>query len=230
LKKKRKTTIKKISIQFEEQRKQMIHEYRQIKDDYSKRDDVVTIKLTEIKKMRQDIETMESDIVKKETQFKQLADIYKQLPKEKRTTYTNRNLEMLKNVKKYTGEINKILSDTKNIQSEINSLKDTLGRSFSIVDDMIYSDAKKDPLAAEAYKIVVSINDKFKEITETISTTGTTTNSSWNLEDKIEKLTERTNALDMTTLLNDLQQVKDENAETIKELKLIKGGSKRKED
>jgi len=95
---------------------------------------------------------------------------------------------------------------------------------------MIYSDAKKDPLAAEAYKIVVSINDKFKEITETISTTGTTTNSSWNLEDKIEKLTERTNALDMTTLLNDLQQVKDENAETIKELKLIKGGSKRKED
>jgi len=47
----------------------MIHEYRQIKDDYSKRDDVVTIKLTEIKKMRQDIETMESDIVKKEKSF-----------------------------------------------------------------------------------------------------------------------------------------------------------------
>jgi len=216
---KRKNDLKKISLQWEEQRKPLIQEYRQIRDSFSKRDDVVSQKLTEIKQMRISIESKEAEIVKKESQFKQLADIFKQLPKEKRSSYTSRNLEMLKNVKKYTAEINKILTDTKTIQSEINSLTETLGRSFSLVDDMIYTDAKKDQLAAEAYKLVVSINKKFKEITETISSTGSITNSAWSLEDKIEKLTERTNSLDMTTLLNDLQQVKEENTQLIDQVK-----------
>jgi len=223
---KRKNDLKKISLQWEEQRKPLIQEYRQIRDSFSKRDDVVSQKLTEIKQMRISIESKEAEIVKKESQFKQLADIFKQLPKEKRSSYTSRNLEMLKNVKKYTAEINKILTDTKTIQSEINSLTETLGRSFSLVDDMIYTDAKKDQLAAEAYKLVVSINKKFKEITETISSTGSITNSAWSLEDKIEKLTERTNSLDMTTLLNDLQQVKEENTQLIDQVKNIKAKKK----
>jgi hypothetical protein len=47
---------------------------------------------------------------------------------------------------------------------------------------------KKDNLSADAYKLVVGINDKYKEITETVSITGTATNSAWNLEDKIEKM------------------------------------------
>jgi len=46
---KRKNDLKKISLQWEEQRKPLIQEYRQIRDSFSKRDDVVSQKLTEIK-------------------------------------------------------------------------------------------------------------------------------------------------------------------------------------
>jgi len=174
---------------------------------------------------------MENDVAKKENQYHQLTEIYKQLPKEKRSTYTTRNLEMLKNVKKYSNEITKILNDTKTIQKEINSLSETLGRSFSVVDDMIFVDAKKDTLAGEAYRVVVGINTQFKDIAETLSGTGSATNYALNLEDKIEKLTERTNALDYQTLNNDLQQVREEN-NTMKEqiLELKNKKSDRKKD
>jgi len=146
----------------------------------------------------------------------------------KRSTYATKNLEMLKNVKKSTAEINRILNDTKVIQKEINSLNETLNRSFQIVDDTIFADAKKDALSADAYKLVVGINDKYKEITEIVSVTGTATNSAWNLEDKIEKMTERVGALDMGTLKNDLQQTKEENTQLKEKLNEFKSRKSKK--
>jgi hypothetical protein len=57
---------------------------------------------------------------------------------EKRATYTDKILALVGTVKKYRTEINTILIDNKNVQKEINILIDTLGRTFTDVEDLIY--------------------------------------------------------------------------------------------
>lgn len=57
-------------------------------------------------------------------------------------------------VKKYRAEINSILIDNKNVQKEINILIDTLGRTFTDVEDIIYKEvtAKKEKATSDSYK------------------------------------------------------------------------------
>jgi len=81
---KRKNDLKTLSMKWEEKRKPLVTEYRTLKDTYARREEIVQQKLGEVKLLRKQIETMENDIAKKENQYHQLTEIFKQLPKEKK--------------------------------------------------------------------------------------------------------------------------------------------------
>ena len=83
------------------------------------------------------------------------------------------------------------------------------------MEDQIFKDAEKDKVAAKAYKLLVQVNDEYQNITDKISETGSVTNAALSLEDKIEKLQERTENLDVDTLKSDYNAVREENAEII---------------
>jgi hypothetical protein len=79
---------------------------------------------------------------------------FKQLEKGKlRSSHTDKIEEGLKNVKKQNADIDKVLLDTRDLKKEIAQKTDMLKRSFAIVDEMIFKDAKEDASAKTAYKV-----------------------------------------------------------------------------
>jgi hypothetical protein len=153
-----KTKLLTLAQKWEEQRAALVEQYRNLKIHFKKRKEDADVKLKKIKEMRREMKAMIEAVQKKEERYKQLLEVYKQLPKESRSQYTQRILEMVKNVKKQKVEINKILIDTRNLQKELNATSETLNRTFSVVEELVFADAKKDPVAAQTYKLVAALN------------------------------------------------------------------------
>lgn len=55
-----------------------------------------------------------------------------------RSSYTRRIFEIIGNIDKQRGEINKVLADTRNVQKDINQLTGRVDRSFAVTDEMIF--------------------------------------------------------------------------------------------
>jgi len=152
------------------------------------------------------------DVKIKEEKFRELLEIFSKVQKEvTRTHYTDRIMDIVKNVKKQKVEIDKVLLDTRTLQKEINSITDTLNRTFGVTDELIYQDAKKDAIAKELYKQVVGMNENFKKLAKLVEETGGTRNQNLNMEAKVEQLEERTNQLNFKRIENDLTEIKAEN-------------------
>jgi hypothetical protein len=89
--------------------------------------------------MRKEMKQIAEDVRAKEEKFRELAEAYNQLPKDvNRSHYTDRILDIVKNVKKQKVDIDKVLVDTRTVSKEINSVSETLNRTFAVIDEMIY--------------------------------------------------------------------------------------------
>lgn len=101
-----------------------------------------------------------AEIHQKDDHYKQLQEALDTLPKDmSRAVYTRNILEIVKNVKKQKVDIDKILIETRALQKEINTVADTLGRVYTVVDEMVFADANsKDPTAIGAYKHIAAID------------------------------------------------------------------------
>eukprot|EP01123_Difflugia_compressa_P011315 TRINITY_DN4476_c0_g1_i1.p1 TRINITY_DN4476_c0_g1~~TRINITY_DN4476_c0_g1_i1.p1 ORF type:complete len:152 (-),score=46.00 TRINITY_DN4476_c0_g1_i1:79-534(-) len=120
--------------------------------------------------------------------------------------------------------------DMKNVRKEINMISEKLNRTFAVVEEMIFQDAKKDPTGAQTYKLTVTLNQIFTELTEVMTKTGQAANASLHLTDKIDKLQARTTALNMQQIEEDLRQVREENQKLIEKYKDITKGKTPKID
>eukprot|EP01125_Pyxidicula_operculata_P012652 TRINITY_DN4163_c0_g1_i1.p1 TRINITY_DN4163_c0_g1~~TRINITY_DN4163_c0_g1_i1.p1 ORF type:complete len:371 (-),score=115.61 TRINITY_DN4163_c0_g1_i1:2-1114(-) len=209
---KTKQKILSIGQQWEEKRSELVEEYRSLKTKFSQREGEIQKKLEEIKVIRAEIKTLKASITRKDARYKELVEIYQKIPKETRTTYTNKIMVLVGGVKKQRVEIAKILMDMKNVQKETNVITDKLQRTFTLVEEMIFQDAKKDPTGADSYKLTVKLHEMFSELTDTVQKTGQSINASLQLDDKIDKLEKHTTSLNMQQIEEDLKQVREENA------------------
>jgi len=210
----------------------MIEEYRTLKENFLKREDEIKLKLEQIKEMRVEMKHIQASMAEKDERYRNLVDILKTMPKsENRNSYTAKILSLVNGVKKQRVEISKILLDTKNVQKETNTITDTLNRTFAVVEEMIFADVKKDDKkdvnAAEAYKLVARLNKIFTELTDDISKAGQASNAALNLDEKIEKLEQRTTTLNSDRIGEDLKQVKEENAKLLAQYQAKKEGGKK---
>ncbi len=123
--------------------------------------------LEQIKTMRAQMKQWVAEIHQKDDHYKQLQEALEALPKDmSRAVYTRSILEIVKNVKKQKVDIDKILIDTRNLQKEINTVSDTLGRVFAVVDELVYADANaKDNTAIQAYKQIAAFDKVTKRYT-----------------------------------------------------------------
>ncbi|KAM9955729.1 hypothetical protein ACTFIW_001932 [Dictyostelium discoideum] len=211
-----------MSGEWEKVRKPIIEKYRSLKDKQNNQADETKSKLDRIKEMRILIKKLVSEVQQKDDQFQQLQDQYKQAPKDSnRSQYTRRILETVKNIKKQKVDIDKVLLDTKNLQKEINTITDTAVRTFELVKDLLYNDAKKDQTAKQAIKSFAIIDDKFQKLFKTIDETGNFQNNILNLNSKIEHVSQKTNTLNSDRVVQDLKNIKSENQSLIKQIKTL---------
>eukprot|EP01113_Clastostelium_recurvatum_P012785 TRINITY_DN16665_c0_g1_i2.p1 TRINITY_DN16665_c0_g1~~TRINITY_DN16665_c0_g1_i2.p1 ORF type:complete len:624 (-),score=205.72 TRINITY_DN16665_c0_g1_i2:48-1919(-) len=211
-----------LASEWEKHRVPMLEQIRSLKDEQMNKQDETKTKLEQIKEMRARLRQLVEEIQSKEEHYQQLLEAYAALPKDlTRAVYTRRILEIVKNVKKQKVDINKILLDTRNLRKEINTVSETLGRVFAIVDELVFQDAnvRKDPTAVQAYKHFAAMDEGFKKLVRVIEETGVARTSVLTLESKSEQIQLRTNTLNVDRLEKDLEEIKQENQKLIQKIK-----------
>jgi len=210
-----------LAKEWEKHRVVLVDEYRKLRNLLVNTSDETKQKVEKVKVMRQQIKEIGQDIKIKDDKYRELLQEYAKMQKDvSRSHYTDRILEIVKNVKKQKVDIDKVLLDTRGLQKEINSISDTLNRTFAVIDELVFQDAKKDQTAKEAYKQIVAMNEQFKKLTKDIEDIGSTQNSILTLESKITQMQEKINTFDFDRIDNDLKEMKTENKTLIDQIQM----------
>ncbi|KAJ8726953.1 hypothetical protein PYW08_015350 [Mythimna loreyi] len=128
----------------------------------------------------------------------------------KRSIYTKRILEIISNVDKQNMEIKKILDDTRQLQKEINTLEGQLDRCFSIADETLFRDAKKDDQAKKAYKLLALLHSECNTIVSLVNDTGTLARDIVDLEENIKTETAKRTEDTLRKIQLDLTKIQEE--------------------
>uniref|UniRef100_A0A673M6Y8 Coiled-coil domain-containing protein 22 n=1 Tax=Sinocyclocheilus rhinocerous TaxID=307959 RepID=A0A673M6Y8_9TELE len=210
-----------LASQWEKHRVPLIDEHRRLKELCSNRESESSRKLSEIKDLHDKIRQSAEEAKKKESLHKQLQTEYETLSKDvSRSAYTMRILEIVGNIKKQKEEITKILSDTKELQKEINSLTGKLDRTFAVTDELVFKDAKKDESVRKSYKYLAALHENCTQLIQTIEDTGTIMREIRDLEEQIETENGKRTVSNLEKILEDYKAIRQENsalAEKIRE-------------
>lgn len=202
-----------LASQWEKHRAPLIDEHRRLKEICSSRDMESSRKLSEIKSLHDKIRVSTEEAKKKEETYKQLVTELENLPQDaSRSAYTLRILEIVSNIKKQKEEITKILSDTKELQKEINSLTGKLDRTFAVTDELVFKDAKKDESVRKSYKYLAALHENCNQLIQTIEDTGTILREIRDLEEQIETETGNKTVANLERILDDYKAIRQENS------------------
>ncbi|KAG7519250.1 hypothetical protein JOB18_004693 [Solea senegalensis] len=202
-----------LASQWEKHRAPLMDEHRRLKEICSNQDLESSRKLSEIKSMHEKIRVSTEEARKKEDMYKQLVTELENLSQDvSRSAYTQRILEIVSNIKKQKEEITKILSDTKDLQKEINSLTGKLDRTFAVTDELVFKDAKKDEAVRKAYKYLAALHDNCNQLIQTIEETGTILREIRDLEEQIETENGNKTIANLERILEDYKAIRQENA------------------
>lgn len=145
-------------------------------------------KSDELKQLREKENELLEESRGKDQQCAQLLAEIPKLPKEvNRSAYTQRILEIINNVRKQRGEIDKVLADTREIQKEINMLTGRLERSFTVADELIFKDAKSNEASRKAYKLLATLHSDCAELVTLVEETGATVREIRDLEEQVRR-------------------------------------------
>ncbi|XP_041859005.1 coiled-coil domain-containing protein 22 [Melanotaenia boesemani] len=202
-----------LASQWEKHRAPLIDEHRRLKEICSSQDLESSRKLSEIKTLHEKIRVATEEAKKKEETYKQLVTELESLPQDvSRSAYTQRILEIVNNIKKQKEEITKILSDTKELQKEINSLTGKLDRTFAVTDELVFKDAKKDESVRKSYKYLAALHENCNQLIQTIEDTGTILREIRDLEEQIETENSNKTVANLERILDDYKAIRQENS------------------
>ncbi|XP_053706208.1 coiled-coil domain-containing protein 22 isoform X1 [Synchiropus splendidus] len=202
-----------LASQWEKHRAPLIEEHRRLKEICSSQDLESSRKLSEMKSLHEKIRVATEEAKKKEEMHKQLVSELESLPQDaSRSAYTERILEIVSNIKKQKEEIIKVLSDTKELQKEINNLTGKLDRTFAVTDELIFKDAKKDESVRKSYKYLAALHENCNQLIQTIEDTGTILREIRDLEEQIEAEAGNKTVANLERILEDYKAIRLENS------------------
>lgn len=199
--------------QWEKHRVPLLDEYRHLRQLQDCRELESSRQLTEIQELHQSVRAAAEEARRKEDIYKQLVSELESLPRDvSRLAYTQRILEIVGNIRKQKEEITKILSDTKALQKEINSLSGKLDRTFAVTDELVFKDAKKDDAVRKAYKYLAALHENCSQLIQTIEDTGTIMREVRDLEEQIETEMGKKTLSNLEKIREDYRALRQENA------------------
>lgn len=199
--------------QWEKHRVPLLAEYRHLRKLQDCRELESSRRLAEIQELHQSVRAAAEEARRKEEVYKQLMSELETLPRDvSRLAYTQRILEIVGNIRKQKEEITKILSDTKELQKEINSLSGKLDRTFAVTDELVFKDAKKDDAVRKAYKYLAALHENCSQLIQTIEDTGTIMREVRDLEEQIETELGKKTLSNLEKIREDYRALRQENA------------------
>ncbi|TYH35002.1 hypothetical protein ES332_D13G163300v1 [Gossypium tomentosum] len=167
-------------------------------------------KLQKLREIELETQLTSSEIRKREEEHLKLAaDLKKQPEVASRRSYIERIKEITKNSGKLDSDIERILRDTRTLQLESNSIQESLHRTYAVIDEIVFREAKKDTDRGQAYRLLTSIHDSFEQISEKILTTDRIRREIADLEKKLAGVSSR--SLNEDKLQADLDAIMKEN-------------------
>ncbi|XP_006876747.1 PREDICTED: coiled-coil domain-containing protein 22 [Chrysochloris asiatica] len=202
-----------LASQWEKHRVPLLAEYRHLRKLQDRRELESSRRLAEIQELHQSVRAAAEEARRKEEVYKQLVSELETLPRDvSRLAYTQRILEIVGNIRKQKEEITKILSDTKGLQKEINSLSGKLDRTFAVTDELVFKDAKKDDAVRKAYKYLAALHENCSQLIQTIEDTGTIMREVRDLEEQIETEMGKKTLSNLEKIREDYRALRQENA------------------
>ncbi|KAJ7960969.1 coiled-coil domain-containing protein 22 [Quillaja saponaria] len=151
-----------------------------------------------------------SEIRKREEEHSKLtANLEKQPKLVPRKSYIQRIKEITKNSRKQDADIERILKETRELQLESNSIQERLYRTYAVADEIIFREAKKDPIGRQAYRLLTSMHESFEQISEKILATDRIQREVAEHEMKLAAMASR--SLNVDKLQADLDAIRREN-------------------
>lgn len=212
-----------LAAQWEKHRAPLLTKYREARQRNSSRASESQKQIDSVRALRDKVRELTEEVRGKESLHTQLLADYERISKDtntvSRSAYTRRIMEIIGNIRKQRDEIAKVLGDTRELQKEINTLSGQLERSFTVADELIFRDAKKDEVSRKAYKLLATIHSDCSELVQMVEETGATVRQIRDLEEQIESESAKNVAANLERVSADLKQMKQENTVLTVQLK-----------
>lgn len=212
-----------LAAQWEKHRAPLLARYRELRHRNSSRASESQKQADAIRSLREKMRELNDEVNSKEELHTQLLAEYEKVSKDtntvSRTAYTRRIMEIIGNIRKQRDEIAKVLADTRELQKEINTLSGQLERSFTVADELIFRDAKKDEVSRRAYKLLATLHSDCSELVQMVEETGAIIREIRDLEEQIETETAKNVGSNLERVSADLRQMQQENAALTAQLK-----------
>ncbi|XP_058114856.1 uncharacterized protein LOC131257925 [Magnolia sinica] len=167
-------------------------------------------KLLRLEKVELELKATTSEILKREEENSKLSVELETQPKiASRKSYIQRITEITKNSRKQDADIDRILQETRQVQIESNSIQDRLHRTYMVVDETVFRDAKNDPVRRQAYRLLTTIHDSFEQMSNKILATDRARREAAEQEAKLSAMASR--SFDTDKLQVDLDAIRKEN-------------------
>nr|CAD7262689.1 unnamed protein product [Timema shepardi] len=202
-----------LAAQWEKHRVPLLEQFRNAKEHNSNKASESQKKVDAVRGLREKVRELGEEARSKEQLHSQLLAEYEKVTKDiNRSAYTRRIMEIIGNIRKQKDEINKVINDTKELKKEINMLTGRLDRSFTVADELIFRDAKRDETSRRAYKLLATLHSDCSEVVQMIEETGATVREIRDLEEQIESESAKNVEANLERISADLRQMKQESA------------------
>uniref|UniRef100_A0A452J0J3 Coiled-coil domain-containing protein 22 n=1 Tax=Gopherus agassizii TaxID=38772 RepID=A0A452J0J3_9SAUR len=202
-----------LAAQWETRRGPLMDQYRHLRAARHSCQLESTRRVSEIQALHERGRSAATEARRKEELCRQLLTELESLPKDvSRAAYTQRILEIVGNIRKQKEEITKILSATRALQKEINSLTGKLDRTFAVTDELVFKDAKRDESVRKAYKYLAALHENCSQLIQTIEDAGAIQREIRDLEEQIESEGAKKTLANLERILSDYRALRQENA------------------
>ena len=170
-------------------------------------------KMAKVKSLRLEMRSMVGELGSRdETTARLKAELEKVAKGASRSSYTDRIMDVVRNLRKQRDGISLILVDIRESQKEVNRLSETLQRSFSAADEVIFRDAVKSAASKQCYKALARMHEAFGNLVEHAQAIANADVTSAELEGKIAELAAKKTPEAIERVSADLKVIKAENA------------------
>ncbi|KAJ4725326.1 coiled-coil domain-containing protein 22-like [Melia azedarach] len=168
----RKSNLVELESQWDAFRNSLEEKRRSLEETLYANEPEAREKLQKLREVKLERKSVLSEIRKREDEHSKLSLDLEKLPKvASRRSYIERVKEITKNSRKLDADIERILKETRELQLESNSIQERLHRTYAVVDEMIFREAKKDQVGRQAYRLLTSIHESFEQVSEKILAT-----------------------------------------------------------
>lgn len=173
-------------------------------------------KLESIKLLKEQMKEMGQDAEFKDELFEQLSEEHNKTASNiNRNAYIKRITEVIKRLKDQKKGIIKVLKDIESMQVSLNYSRETLARTDSLTEALVFEKAKKDNISKIIYKLLVDLRENYARLVINVEEQFKVQNLIRAIELKIEAVGTRTANKDINKLREDLEQLRKERGQVV---------------